>query len=154
VLTPHGTLNCIQNRHPRLCKSVSRHGSWSNFVICILTIFFEPLLAADMYMDYLREQRNLRTRAFLSKSACGVKRAGVYHLFCLQNGSGCSNIFKRSLNNWGFFCVLTVRRGAARLQTIVQRQVQIEVDNVGAIFLCNNFSRIFYVPFSSSLTRS
>jgi hypothetical protein len=44
-------------------------------------ICFEDMFTADIYMDYLRGQRNIRTRSYLSKSAYGVKRAALYHLF-------------------------------------------------------------------------
>jgi hypothetical protein len=79
-------------------------------------IFFEEFLTADIYMDYLRGQRNLKTRSYLSKSAYGVKRASLYHLFRLQNGSGYPDPFKNALNNLlrGFFRVLTSRKSNAK----------------------------------------
>jgi hypothetical protein len=80
--------------------------------------FVEDFFTADIYMDYLRGQRNLRTRSYLSKSAYGVKRAALYHLFRLQNGSGYPDPFKNALNNLlrGFFRVLTSRKSTAKQQ--------------------------------------
>jgi hypothetical protein len=78
--------------------------------------FFEDLLTAVIYIDYLRGQRNIRTRNILSKSAYGVKRAALFHMFRLQNGAGYPDTFKNSLNNLlrGFFRVLTKRKTTAR----------------------------------------
>jgi hypothetical protein len=70
-------------------------------------------LTPEIYMDYCRSLRNLWTRNYLGKSTIGVKRAALYHLYRLHNGSGYSSEFNLTLNNLfrGFYRVLTSRRG-------------------------------------------
>jgi hypothetical protein len=70
------------------------------------------VLTPAIYMDYCRSLRNQRTRSYLGKSTMGVKRAALYHLYRLHNGSGYTHDFNLTLNNLfcGFYCVLTSRR--------------------------------------------
>jgi hypothetical protein len=129
VLTPHGT--SVMDSKIELYPDMDAKALYRRFKgrfneqlreANLNNLFFEDLFTADIYMDYLRGQRNMRTRAYLSKSAYGVKRAALYHLFQLQNGSGYSDVFKLALNNLlrGFFRVLTSRKGDARQQIQAQ----------------------------------
>jgi hypothetical protein len=70
------------------------------------------VLTPETYMNYCRSLRNQRTRQYLGKSTIGVKRAALYHLYRLHNGSGYTHEFNLSLNNLfrGFYRVLTSRQ--------------------------------------------
>jgi hypothetical protein len=75
-------------------------------------ILVVDVLSPEVYMNYCHSLRNIRTRQYLGKSTIGVKRAALYHLFRLHNGSGYSSAFNLTLNNLfrGFYRVLTSRR--------------------------------------------
>jgi hypothetical protein len=66
-------------------------------------------------MSYLKNQRNIWNRTYLSKSAYQVKRAALFHFFRCQNGSGYPDPFRATLNNYlkGFFRVLVNRKSVA-----------------------------------------
>jgi hypothetical protein len=70
----------------------------------VAPLFVEVKFSADMYMDYLRQQR-ICSCAYLSKSASGLKSVVLFHFFRLQNRTGYPDTFKMSLNNLlrGFF---------------------------------------------------
>jgi hypothetical protein len=89
-----------------------------------------PIIEVDtvtpgIYMDYCRSLRNQRTRSYLGKSTMGVKRAALYHLYRLHNGSGYTHDFNLTLNNLfrGFYRVLTSRRATVSTNVIGKDEV-------------------------------
>ena len=88
-------------------------------------LIIEARFYPGIYMNYLRTLRNSRTRGYLSKSAYGVKRSALFHLFRLHNGNGYSEAFKMQLSNLyrGFFrCLVQNRRNLAQAAIVASTQ--------------------------------
>jgi hypothetical protein len=75
-------------------------------------LIVEDVITPEIYIDYCRSLRHTRNRTMLSRSAYGVKRSALFHLYRLHNGNGYSDVFRMKLSNYfrGFFRVLTQRR--------------------------------------------
>jgi hypothetical protein len=105
-------------------------------------LIVEDLITPEMYIDYCRSLRHSRNRTMLSRSAYGVKRSALFHLYRLHNGNGYSDAFRNRLSNYfrGFFRVLTQRRreravAAANVPAAVvgEDNVQVRGNNQGNI---------------------
>jgi hypothetical protein len=78
-------------------------------------LIVEGALSANTYMNYIRTLRNKKTGNYLSRSAYGVKRSALFHLYRLHNGNGYPEAFKLKLSNLfkGFYRVMVQRRRQA-----------------------------------------
>jgi hypothetical protein len=106
-------------------------------------IIMLDLITPDLYMNYCRTLRHTRNRTYLSRSAYGVKRAALFHLFRLHNGSGYSEDFKHGLSNLfrGFFRAIVNRRSQRQLATVAGKN-EGEVEEI-----TNGLARINTVSF-------
>jgi hypothetical protein len=86
-----------------------------------IALIKEDQITPHMYMNYCRTLRHRRNRTYLSKSAYGVKRSALFHLYRLHNGDGYSESFKLRLSNLfrGFFRVLVQRRRTVAATVVV-----------------------------------
>ena len=75
------------------------------------------VLTPRMFMDYVRQLRNLRNGTYLSRSAYGNRRAGLFHLYRLHNNVGFDPVFSQELTLLyrGFFSNLTGMVGESQL---------------------------------------
>lgn len=74
-------------------------------------------IKALLFMDYLRQLRNTRTNAYLSRLGYGNRRAALIHLYRLHNKVGYSEEFRVELGNLfkGFYGNLAGMHGEARI---------------------------------------
>jgi hypothetical protein len=81
----------------------------------VVPLIVEGSLSANTYIHYIRTLRNKRTGNYLSRSAYGVKRSALFHLYRLHNGNGYPEAFKLRLSNLfkGFYRVMVQRRRQA-----------------------------------------
>jgi hypothetical protein len=78
-------------------------------------------ITAELYINYSRQLRNIKSRSYLGKSTIKVKRSALFHLFRLHNGEGYNEAFKQSLNL--LFCGL--------FRVLTNRVPGLKVDNIG-----------------------
>jgi hypothetical protein len=66
-------------------------------------------ITPELYINYSRQLRNIKSCSYLGKSTIKVKRSTLFHLFCLHNGEGYNRGFNQSLDLLfcGLFRVLT-----------------------------------------------
>ena len=90
------------------------------------------VLTPLIFMDHIRQIRNVKTGNFLSKSAYGNRRAGLFHLYCLHNKIGLEPNFSSELTLLfrGFFSNLAAMVGEQQPEVEMGDENELDVDAV------------------------